>query len=271
MAMLPRSPCRCGSDNAVIGALNIYAAEPDAFDEDVVELLSESADDLAFGIAALRDEVEQKRTQAALHTAEEHFRAVAEASLDALFILRSVRGEHGEILDFEFTDLNPRAEQMLDMARDKVVGQKLCELLPVNRSGGFFDKYVAVVTTGTPLEEEFPIDVPEIKAKWLRHQVVRVGDGIAISSRDITEWKMASAEITAAGQAQDHDSESGGRGYFRSGHRREHHLHQSGRPQDAAKNRRRADRKIHTPPASSHANGRDAVSGQGMPHPCRLP
>ena len=46
-------------DGAVIGALNIYAAEPDAFDDDVVELLTEAADDLAFGIVALRTRAER--------------------------------------------------------------------------------------------------------------------------------------------------------------------------------------------------------------------
>ncbi len=182
-------------DDSVIGALCVCAAEPDAFDEAVVELLSEAADDLAFGIAKHRGEIEHGRTRAALQTAEERFRAAAEAGLDALFILTSVRGERGDILDFKFTDINARAEQMLGMARGQVIGQKLCELIPINRSGGFFDKYVAVVTTGTPLEEEFPIDAPQIKAKWLRHQVVRVGDGIAISSRDISGWKKAGAEL----------------------------------------------------------------------------
>lgn len=182
-------------DDEVIGALNIYATEPDAFDEEVINLLGEFAANLSFGIATLRGEITQERTQAALKAAEEYFSAVAAASLDALFVLQSVRSERDEIIDFEFVEINPRAEQMLNMTRDKVIGQKLCELIPVNRTGGFFDKYVTVATTGTPLEEEFPIDSPEIKAKWMRHQVVQVGDGIAISSRDITQWKQASAEI----------------------------------------------------------------------------
>lgn len=186
-------PLRLG--DTVIGALGICAAEPDAFDERVVELLSETAEDLAFGIAKHRAELEHGRTRAALQTAEERFRAAAEAGLDALFILKSVRGERGGILDFTFTDINPRAEQMLGMPRGQVIGQKLFELIPISPTGGFFDKYVAVVTTGMPLEEEFPIDTPQIKAKWLRHQVVRVGDGIAISSRDITDWKKAGAEL----------------------------------------------------------------------------
>jgi len=178
-------------DGIVIGALCICAAEPGAFDEDVVKLLGESADDLAFGIATQRAEVEHGRARAALKTAEERFRAAAEASLDALFILKSVRDERGDILDFEFIDINARAGRMLGMARGQIIGQKLCELLPYNRTGGFFEKFVAVAATGTPLDEEFPIGTPEIKAKWLRHQVVRVGDGIAISSRDITVWKEA--------------------------------------------------------------------------------
>ena len=135
---------------------------------------------------------------------EKRFRLAAEASLDAQIILTSVRGEDGEILDFAFDYINSRAEEMLGMAREKVMGQKLCEMFPVNRTGGFFDKYAAVVETGVPLEEEFPIDTPEVKAKVLRHQVVRIGDGIAISARDITAWKeMAEGQRLLARRNKD--------------------------------------------------------------------
>lgn len=51
----------------VIGALAIYADEPDAFDSDEVTLLTESADDLAFGIATLRARAEQQKIQEAIH------------------------------------------------------------------------------------------------------------------------------------------------------------------------------------------------------------
>ena len=53
-------------DGEAIGALAIYAAEPDAFGADDVTLLTESADDLAFGIATLRARVEQQKTQEAM-------------------------------------------------------------------------------------------------------------------------------------------------------------------------------------------------------------
>jgi len=47
-----------------IGALTIYAAEPDAFDLREVMLLTELADDLAFGIATLRTRAEHQRVEA---------------------------------------------------------------------------------------------------------------------------------------------------------------------------------------------------------------
>jgi signal transduction histidine kinase/putative methionine-R-sulfoxide reductase with GAF domain len=44
-----------------LGALNIYAVEPDAFDAEEVQLLTELADDLTFGIVSLRTRTEHQR------------------------------------------------------------------------------------------------------------------------------------------------------------------------------------------------------------------
>ncbi len=54
------------ADEQVLGALNIYATKPDAFDTEEVKLLTELADDLAFGIMALRTRDERKRAEEAL-------------------------------------------------------------------------------------------------------------------------------------------------------------------------------------------------------------
>ncbi|NDP40147.1 MAG: PAS domain-containing protein, partial [Rhodoferax sp.] len=107
------------------------------------------------------------------------FKAAADASLDGLFIVKGVRDQAGQLIDFECIDINGHALELLGMTREKVIGQKLWGLLPIHREG-FFDKYAQVLATGTPLEEEFPIVTTQAKARWLRHQVVRVGDGIVI-------------------------------------------------------------------------------------------
>jgi PAS domain S-box-containing protein len=129
-----------------------------------------------------------------LKTADEWFRAAADASLDALFVAKGVRDEAGQLVDFECIDVNGTALTMLGIVREKVIGQKLWGLLPLNRET-FFDKYAQVLATGSPLEEEFAIHKPEAEAKWLRQQVVRVGDGIVISARDVTRWKESGARL----------------------------------------------------------------------------
>ena len=50
----------------VVGALNIYATEPDAFDSEELNLLEELANDISYGLTALRGKVERERAEEAL-------------------------------------------------------------------------------------------------------------------------------------------------------------------------------------------------------------
>jgi diguanylate cyclase (GGDEF)-like protein/PAS domain S-box-containing protein len=121
---------------------------------------------------------------------EARFIAASESSLEAFYTLQSVRGKNGQIVDFEFTYLNRNGEKLIGLPRAEVIGQQLCTLIPVNLSGGFFDEYKQVVMTGQPVVQEFPMQLEDDIPRWIRHEVVRLEDGIAISASDITERKM---------------------------------------------------------------------------------
>jgi len=73
----------------VLGALTIFAAEPDAFDPDEMSLLAELAGDLAFGIETLRTRAEHARVAAALEDSEVRFRSIFENSRDAIGVSRA--------------------------------------------------------------------------------------------------------------------------------------------------------------------------------------
>ena len=60
------------ANGQTFGSLNIYAAEPDAFDKEEVALLSRLADDLAYGILALRTKAELKSTEQELRKHRDH-------------------------------------------------------------------------------------------------------------------------------------------------------------------------------------------------------
>ena len=65
-------------DDRVLGALTLYAAEPDTFDASEVALLTELASDLAFGITTLRAAAERERAEKAVAESERKYRELVE-------------------------------------------------------------------------------------------------------------------------------------------------------------------------------------------------
>ncbi|HZH99288.1 MAG TPA: PAS domain-containing protein, partial [Fimbriimonadaceae bacterium] len=104
------------------------------------------------------------------------------------FILKSHRVD-GEITDFEFVDFNTRGADLIGLTREQAIGGLLCVLLPGNLEGGWFDKYKRVVETGEALDEEFSNCAAGHDDIWIHQTVVPLGDGIAITTRDITPRK----------------------------------------------------------------------------------
>lgn len=182
-------------EGAVIGALSIHSAEPDSFGKQEAVLLAEVAAALSSGIAAVRARAAHSQLEWSLQTSAERFRAASEASPDALFVFKTVRNGAGNIVDFDITEMNARAAQQIGIPRADAIGKTYMGLLPLYRAKSDLDKYAEVVTTGTRFEEEFAYDVPDKGRRWFRQQVVPVGDGIAISLRDVTTWKRAGDTI----------------------------------------------------------------------------
>jgi|GEM_PF-1412454 len=141
------------------------------------------------------DITELQQAKAALLESEARYRAAAEGSLDAFFILQSLRDTTGSIVDFTFIDINSRGEQMISLSKEEIIGKRLCEVLPVYRTAGFFQQYIGVVETKEVLEEEFCIFTPEVTPEWLHQMIVPLADGIAITTKNITERKQAEAAL----------------------------------------------------------------------------
>lgn len=149
-------------------------------------------------VVGVADDVTERLVAAdRLRLSEERYRAASEGGIDAFFLLDAARDEHQDIVDFVFVDLNERGADMVSRTREQVIGQRLCELFPVNRKEGFFDQYKQIVETQETRYDEFQISAQDegITPEWLARQVVPVGDGVAISTRDISARKQAEQEL----------------------------------------------------------------------------
>ena len=85
----------------VLGSLNIYAGEANAFDQEEVNILIDFTGDLAFGISALRVHDEHRTAEEALKRSEEQYRTLFEESRDVIFICSAVK----KALDINTADL----------------------------------------------------------------------------------------------------------------------------------------------------------------------
>lgn len=108
-------------DKKAEGILNIYAAEPDAFSEDEVSLLTELADDLSFGIKALRDTAAKKKIEEDLRESEGLHRALIEAagrSGIGLVILQNIEDREGVIVS-----TNEAASEIAGYSKEEIINK----------------------------------------------------------------------------------------------------------------------------------------------------
>ncbi|MHB9053444.1 MAG: PAS domain S-box protein [Thermoleophilia bacterium] len=82
------------ADEESFGSLNIYAAEPDAFDAEEVEHLSELAGDLSYGISAIRTRGERDEQAVALRRTGEQLSLLLQ-SLPIIFYTSSATDDFG--------------------------------------------------------------------------------------------------------------------------------------------------------------------------------
>ncbi|MFA5035037.1 MAG: PAS domain S-box protein [Candidatus Margulisiibacteriota bacterium] len=178
----------------IFGALNIYAAEPEAFNEQEVKYLNELAADLAFGLDYLRGQEQRKLAAEKIRQSEAKFAAAFKASPDLMAITRASDGL--------MLELNDGYTQLLGYTREESIGQTTTKVSiwanPADR-----DKFVA------DLKKSGQVNDFETTLRRKDGSLVTVLDSarafdiqgeayILSTAHDITERKLAEATLRAA-------------------------------------------------------------------------
>jgi PAS domain S-box-containing protein len=158
-----------------------------------------------------------RRASEALRVSEARFRAAMEAGLDAFYVMEAVRGPDGSIRDFNVVEMNSAGAMLI--AHPEQAPPRATQRGRFGRHPELVAKHRQVIETRAPLDEEIEIELPGGARVWFHHQVVPVGDGVAITLRDLTRSRkaeharllaaiVASSEDAIVGQAMDGTIES---------------------------------------------------------------
>ncbi|MBD1875216.1 PAS domain S-box protein [Nodosilinea sp. FACHB-131] len=137
--------------------------------------------------------------QAALQTSEMQLASVLNSSLDGIMAFKAVRDRLGTIVDFEWLLSNPAACEMVGRTAEYLLGKRLLDELPGNKTDGLFDLYVQVTESGNPVRRQFHYSHDGFDT-WFENMAVQLGDGFAVTFSDITPLKRSEHDLQQANQ-----------------------------------------------------------------------
>jgi PAS domain S-box-containing protein len=176
-------------EGRLVGVLRIYSGEPSAFGEDEVPLLEELAEDLAYGIEALRALADRRKFRDSLKDLAELNEQIVCCSSDGIFVCSR---------DMRYVAWNPAMERISGLGAGDVLGRSVREIFPhlgEQRVSDLFDRAMAEGIVTTPDFRTMPRGASE--PGWAQGQLMPLkrasGDimGILATIHDITHRKQA--------------------------------------------------------------------------------
>lgn len=132
-----------------------------------------------------------KRLESEVQQSLHRFKASVDNMLDSFVILSAMRDEAGSISDFMIEFSNRAASSRLRLKPEEMIGRTLLEIYEGHRNSALFASYIRVVETGNPLFFESNLYEDPLVSGFFDVQAVKMGDGIAVSWRDVTHRHLA--------------------------------------------------------------------------------
>ncbi|MGK7946018.1 MAG: diguanylate cyclase [Microcystaceae cyanobacterium] len=141
----------------------------------------------------------RKESEEIIYQSRALINSVVNSSLDGIAALQAVRKVTGEIADFRCLLVNPIMADSLGISKDKMIGKPMLKRLLKKSKLDLLAKFVKVVETGEFLEQDLHYQQNGID-QWYHFIAVKLGDGFAITLRNITERKQIEIKLHTANQ-----------------------------------------------------------------------
>ncbi|GGA01647.1 hypothetical protein CYANOKiyG1_13600 [Okeania sp. KiyG1] len=138
----------------------------------------------------LKQEIKQRQeAEAILYQSRALISSILNSSLDGIAAMEALRDRRtGNIIDFSCLVVNPVIARAFNQEPQDLIGKLVFKKFLNTINDDLFANFVDVVETGKSLEQDIYYSDPE-EGKWYHFIAVKLGDGFAITVRDITERK----------------------------------------------------------------------------------
>ena len=177
------------NEGHILAALSIYAAEPDAFDDQEVDLLGKLAANLAFGISALRVRQGRALAEAGLQRSEQRHRSLVLATTQMVW----ATGPDGQV-----RHPNPAWQKFTGQTDAEVMGEGWTNALHPEDVERTKKSWADAVKTCTLYTTEYRVRRDDGE---YRHFLAR-GVPVLTEDQSIREWIRSCTDITEQKRAQ---------------------------------------------------------------------
>ncbi|WP_427158238.1 diguanylate cyclase domain-containing protein [Aliinostoc sp. HNIBRCY26] len=146
-----------------------------------------------------QENIKRRETEEILYQSRAILASILNSSLDGIAAMQAVRNPTtGEIEDFRCLVVNPVIARAFNSRYEDMIGKSLLKEFLSSRDPELFDEFVKIVETGKPLKRDFYYQFGD--SLWHHFVAVKLGDGFAITIRDITGRKKVELALQDANQ-----------------------------------------------------------------------
>jgi two-component system, cell cycle response regulator len=146
-----------------------------------------------------KEVIQRREAEEVLYQSRALLASILNSSLDGIAAMQAVHNSTtGDIEDFRCLVINPVISRAFEHRREDMIGKLAMKKFIRCLDPELFARFVEIVEMGEPLERDFYY--PSGESCWYHFVAVKLGDGFAITIRDITVRKQMELALQDANQ-----------------------------------------------------------------------
>jgi diguanylate cyclase (GGDEF)-like protein len=129
------------------------------------------------------------------------YRLATDGAREGFYMMRAMYDEQHNIVDFLFEDCNERGAAYYATTRAGLIGTKFTALYSSTNAQHILGRYLRAMETGFYEDEVRVWPHSPLQATWIHRRLIRSGDGLAVTLRDISDMKAQEEALSRLANA----------------------------------------------------------------------